>query len=100
VLQGATGPEEAATTTQHARGSLAVPAVLAVLSALLGAALALGALLPRRRPAGHLTRTAGRVWAPTAAVLRDLHSGNVGDSVAWLVVGLAGFGTLLALVAR
>jgi len=98
VLQGATG--EAARTTHHARGSLAVPAVLAVLSALLGAALALGALLPRRRPAGRLTRAAGRVWAPTAAVLRDLHSGNVGDSVAWLVVGLAGFGTLLALVAR
>ena len=100
VLQGATEPEEAATTTGQARGSLAVPAALAVLSALLGAALALGALLPRRRPAGRLTLAAGRVWAPTAAVLRDLHSGNVGDSVTWLVVGLAGFGTLLALVAR
>ena len=98
VLQGATG--EAARTTHHAPGSLAVPAALAVLSALLGAALALAALRPRRRPAGRLTRAAGRVWAPTAAVLRDLHSGNVGDSVAWLVVGLAGFGTLLALVTR
>jgi multicomponent Na+:H+ antiporter subunit D len=99
VLQGATAPEEAA-TAGHARGSLAVPAVLAVLSALLGVALALGTLLPRRRPAGLLARAAGRVWAPTAAVLRDLHSGNVGDSVTWLVAGLAGFGTLLALVAR
>jgi hypothetical protein len=29
-----------------------------------------------------------------------LHSGNIGDSVTWLVVGMAGFGTLLALVAR
>jgi multicomponent Na+:H+ antiporter subunit D len=96
VLQGATGPEEPATTTGHARRSLAVPAALAVLSALIGAALA----LPRRRPAGRLTLAAGRVWAPTAAVLRELHSGNVGDSVTWLVVGLAGFGTLLALVAR
>ena len=100
VLQGATEPEEAATTTGQARGSLAGPAARAVLSALLGAALALGALRPRRRPAGRLTLAAGRVWAPTAAVLRDLHSGNVGDSVTWLVVGLAGFGTLLALVAR
>jgi multicomponent Na+:H+ antiporter subunit D len=100
VLQGATAPEEAARTTHQARGSLAVPAVLAVLSALLGVALALGTLLPRRRPTGLLARAAGRVWAPTAAVLRDLHSGNVGDSVTWLVAGLAGFGALLALVAR
>jgi multicomponent Na+:H+ antiporter subunit D len=98
VLEGATG--EHATTVRRPGGSLAVPAALAGLSALLGAALALAALRPRRRPAGRLTRAAGRVWAPTATVLRDLHSGNVGDSVAWLVVGLAGFGTLLALVAR
>jgi multicomponent Na+:H+ antiporter subunit D len=98
VLEGTTG--EHATTVQHPGVSLAVPAALAGLSALLGAALALAALRPRRRPEGRLSRAAGRVWAPTAAVLRDLHSGNVGDSVAWLVVGLAGFGTLLALVAR
>jgi multicomponent Na+:H+ antiporter subunit D len=99
VLQDATGSEEAR-TTDHQRGSLAVPAALAVLSALLGASLALAALRPRRRPEGRLTRATGRAWAPAAAVLRDLHDGNVGDSVAWLVVGLAGFGTLLALVAR
>ena len=98
VLQGVTAREEAA--GGHARRSLVVPAALAVLSALLGAALALAALLPRRRPAGRLLRAAGRVWAPTAAALRQLHSGNVGDSVTWLVAGLAGFGTLLALVAR
>jgi multicomponent Na+:H+ antiporter subunit D len=98
VLQGVTAPEEAAGA--QARRSLVVPAALAVLSALLGAALALAALLPRRRPAGRLLRSAGRVWAPTAAVLRELHSGNVGDSVTWLVAGLAGFGTLLALVTR
>jgi multicomponent Na+:H+ antiporter subunit D len=99
VLQGATGPAEAATAGGHPRGSVAGAAALAVLSALLGAALALAALLPRRPP-GRLTRTVGRAWTPTAAVLRDLHSGNIGDSVTWLVVGLAGFGTLLALVAR
>jgi multicomponent Na+:H+ antiporter subunit D len=99
VLQGVTVPGEAA-PGGHARRSLAVPAALAVLSALLGAALALAALLPRRRPAGRLLRSAGRVWAPTVAVLRQLHSGNVGDSVTWLVAGLAGFGALLALVAR
>jgi multicomponent Na+:H+ antiporter subunit D len=99
VLQGATGPDEAATAGGHPRGSVAGAAALAVLSALLGVALALAALLPRR-PAGRLTGAVGRAWTPTAAVLRDLHSGNIGDSVTWLVVGLAGFGTLLALVAR
>jgi multicomponent Na+:H+ antiporter subunit D len=97
VLQGTTG--EAPLPAHAAGGSLAVPAALAVLSALLGAALALAALRARP-PAGRLPRAAGRLWTPAAAVLRDLHSGNVGDSVAWLVVGLAGFGTLLALVAR
>jgi hypothetical protein len=34
------------------------------------------------------------------AVLRGQHNGHIGDSVTWLVVGTAGFGTLLALVAR
>jgi multicomponent Na+:H+ antiporter subunit D len=99
VLQGTTGPGEPA-GGGRARRSPAIPAALAVLSALLGATLALAALLPRRRPAGRLRRAAGRVWTPTAAVLRELHSGNIGDSVTWLVAGLAGFGALLALVAR
>ena len=31
---------------------------------------------------------------------RGLHNGPIADSVTWLVVGLAGFGTLLALVVR
>jgi multicomponent Na+:H+ antiporter subunit D len=97
VLQGTTGPE-VRTIGGHGR-SLAVPAALAVLSAVLGAALALAALRPSR-PEGRLPRSADRLWAPAVAVLRDLHSGNVGDSVTWLVAGLAGFGTLLALVAR
>jgi hypothetical protein len=100
VLQGTTGPGEAATAGGHATGSFVVPAALAVLSALLGLALALGTLLPGRLPTGRLTLALGRVWTPTAAVLRALHSGNIGDSVTWLVVGMAGFGTLLALVAR
>jgi hypothetical protein len=100
VLQGATGPGEAATTSEHAPGSLIVPAALAALSALLGLALALGTLLPGRLPTGWLTLALGRVWTPTVTLLRTLHSGNIGDSVTWLVVGMAGFGTLLALVAR
>jgi glycosyltransferase involved in cell wall biosynthesis len=35
-----------------------------------------------------------------AARLRDLHNGGIGDSVTWLVVGIAAFGTLLAVVVR
>ena len=67
---------------------------------LIGLALALGMLLPGRLPTGWLTLALGRVWTPTVTLLRTLHSGNIGDSVTWLVVGMAGFGTLLALVAR
>jgi len=33
-------------------------------------------------------------------VLRGLHSGQVGDSVTWLVVGTAGLGALLAVALR
>ena len=35
-----------------------------------------------------------------AAGLRGLHDGGIGDSVTWLVVGMAVFGTLLAVVVR
>jgi multicomponent Na+:H+ antiporter subunit D len=100
VLQGTTGPDVAATPGGHPPSSLVLPAALAALSALLGLALALGALLPGRLPAGGLTWALRRAWDPTAAVLRALHSGNIGDSVTWLVVGMAGFGTLLALMVR
>jgi multicomponent Na+:H+ antiporter subunit D len=102
VLQGAT--EGAARRTAeaggHGPGALALPGALAALSALLGLALAAAALLPGRLPRWRPTRALARAWRPTAAILAELHSGNIGDSVAWLVVGMAGFGTLLALVAR
>jgi hypothetical protein len=41
-----------------------------------------------------------RVWGPVAATMRGLHDGGIGDSVTWLVVGMAAFGTLLAVVVR
>jgi hypothetical protein len=41
-----------------------------------------------------------RLWDPVAAGLRRLHDGGIGDSVTWLVVGMATFGTLVAVVAR
>jgi multicomponent Na+:H+ antiporter subunit D len=96
VLQGARDP---ASSRPHPPVHLTSPALGAVLSALLGLGLALAALYPDRLPA-RLRGGVARVWDPAAAMLRGLHGGHVGDSVAWLVVGLAGFGTLLALVVR
>ena len=73
--------------------------MLAAISALLGLGLAAAAPYADRFPL-RLRRHLERAWDPAAATLRTLHSGQIGDSVTWLVVGLAGFGTMLALVVR
>jgi multicomponent Na+:H+ antiporter subunit D len=96
VLEGASGAGPEAT---HPAPELAGPALLAVVSALLGLGLALAALRPDRLPGG-LRGGVTRLWHPVAARLRDLHNGGIGDSVTWLVVGMAAFGTLLAVVVR
>jgi multicomponent Na+:H+ antiporter subunit D len=100
VLQGVTGQGEASAPAGHGLGALVLPGALAALSALLGLALAGATLLRGRPPAGRLPRALAGAWRPTAAAMRELHSGNIGDSVTWLVVGMAGFGTLLALLVR
>jgi multicomponent Na+:H+ antiporter subunit D len=107
VLQGAAEGEagraaagQGAAGGGHGPGALVLPGALAALSALLGLALAAAALRPERLPTGRPVRALARAWRPAAATLAELHSGNIGDSVAWLVVGMAGFGTLLALLAR
>jgi multicomponent Na+:H+ antiporter subunit D len=96
VLEGVVG---AGAGVAHPPIPLAAPAFWAVLSALLGLGLALGALAPERLP-GRLRGGVARVWGPVAATLRGLHDGGIGDSVTWLVVGMAAFGTLLAVVVR
>ena len=96
VLEGASGAGPEGT---HPPPELAVPALLAVVSALLGLGLALAALRPDRLPA-RLRDAVTRLWDPVAGRLRDLHDGGIGDSVTWLVVGMAAFGTLLAVVVR
>jgi multicomponent Na+:H+ antiporter subunit D len=96
VLEGASG---AGPGTAHPPPELAGPALWAVVSALLGLGLALAALRPDRLPA-RLRDAVTRLWDPVAGRLRDLHHGGIGDSVTWLVVGMAAFGTLLALVVR
>ena len=57
------------------------------LAAVLLAAWALG----RDRWPRFLTRSTDAVTQPLLRGLDDLHSGLVGDYVAWMIVGLAGF---------
>ena len=64
-----------------------------------GLALALAAVAPDRLPAVARDRLA-RAAGPAVAALRQLHDVQIGDSVTWLVVGMAGFGALLALATR
>jgi len=92
------GPASQAPAT-HPAVHLAAPAFWAALSAVGGLALALAALRPDRLPAGARDRLA-RATGPAVAALRRLHDVQIGDSVTWLVVGMAGFGALLALATR
>jgi multicomponent Na+:H+ antiporter subunit D len=93
------GGDAAEAPAAHPAVPLAAPARWAVLSAVLGLALALAALRPDRLPAGPRDRLA-RAAAPAVAALRQIHAVQIGDSVTWLVVGMAAFGALLALVTR
>lgn len=68
---------------------------LGLLSALLAVLVALAALYRDRLPA-RLVAVA-RPVAPILAGVRALHSGHVGDYVAWLFVGVAGLGALVGL---
>jgi multicomponent Na+:H+ antiporter subunit D len=81
---GSTLPEAAWTATGVA---------LDVLSVLLAAGMAALALWGRRLP--ELLRSAPRASRPAVAVLRQVHSGHVGDYVAWLLVGIATFTALV-----
>jgi multicomponent Na+:H+ antiporter subunit D len=73
---------------------------------LYGAASTVGAIgfalfgLYRRRLPALLRRIGGRLTAVPAARLKALHSGVVGDYVAWVTFGAAALGGLLALTVR
>jgi multicomponent Na+:H+ antiporter subunit D len=56
--------------------------------------------LYRRRLPGLWRGWAGRVLDPPVAALKGLHSGVVGDYVAWLTFGVAALGGLVALLGR
>ncbi|HET9751894.1 MAG TPA: proton-conducting transporter membrane subunit [Myxococcales bacterium] len=54
------------------------------------AAAALAALtLGRKRLPDAVRRAVGALWSPVARALRGLHTGEVGDQVAWLTIGVA-----------
>jgi multicomponent Na+:H+ antiporter subunit D len=54
------------------------------------AALALAALtLGRKRLPVPIRSAAAAIWSPAARALRALHTGEVGDQVAWLTFGVA-----------
>jgi multicomponent Na+:H+ antiporter subunit D len=56
--------------------------------------------LYRRRLPALVRRGAARLLDPPIAVLKGLHSGIVGDYVAWLTFGVAALGGVVALIAR
>jgi multicomponent Na+:H+ antiporter subunit D len=69
--------------------------IWAIVSTVGAAALAAFALWRRRLPAA--LRAPGRLLVPALDALRGLHTGHVGDYVAWLTFGAAVLGGLLAL---
>jgi multicomponent Na+:H+ antiporter subunit D len=74
------------------------PYAYSLASFVLALGFALFGLYRRRLPS--YVRRAGRVFAPPVEVLKSLHSGIVGDYVAWLTFGAAALGGLLALALR
>jgi multicomponent Na+:H+ antiporter subunit D len=56
--------------------------------------------LYRRRLPELLRQRAGRLLDPPLTVLKELHSGVVGDYVAWLTFGIAALGGLVAVLIR
>jgi multicomponent Na+:H+ antiporter subunit D len=66
-----------------------------LLTVTLALGVAFGSLYARRAPAA--LRRAARPARPVAAALRRVHSGHIGDYVAWLLFGLAALTALVGL---
>jgi multicomponent Na+:H+ antiporter subunit D len=77
----------------------AAPYVYGAISTIGALAFACFGLYRRQLPAV-VRRRAGWVLGPPTQTLKALHSGLVGDYVAWLTFGVAALGGLVALVAR
>jgi multicomponent Na+:H+ antiporter subunit D len=76
-----------------------VPAVLAALATSV-VSIAVTVLLITRRRLPHNAAVLVRLGSTVVAPLRAVHSGHVGDYIAWLTVGVATFGGILATVVR
>lgn len=66
----------------------------------LGAALLAAVTLMRKSLPEAVRRPVAQLVDSGLHPLRELHSGHVGDYVAWLTVGVVGFGSLCALLLR
>jgi multicomponent Na+:H+ antiporter subunit D len=93
--QTLSGAPATAVPTPHGVGWTALGLGLGVLSAALAVGLALLMLYAPRLP--RTLRVAGARLAPATHALHRLHSGHIGDYVAWLLVGALALGVLLAL---
>ena len=74
-----------------------VAAAVATAVVAIGVALA---SIERRRLPRTLVEGGRAVGRPVLAPLRAVHSGHVGDYIAWLTVGMATFGGILAVFIR
>ncbi|MFL5309608.1 MAG: complex I subunit 5 family protein [Myxococcales bacterium] len=90
-------------TTQPAPGTIEEPLAAHVPRSLLNGALALAlaavALFRHKLPAG-LRRVGATLWDLPLRILREAHTGSVGDYLAWLAFGTAAFGGLCAALLR
>ena len=93
VLRGADAPAIEAAPSYSAPMSAYVYSALTLAGALLVAALGLFGNRIQGSIAGAVTRVGQRVVAP----MRALHSGHIGDYVAWLVAGVALLGGSFAI---
>jgi multicomponent Na+:H+ antiporter subunit D len=97
VLDGVTAKAApAAAQAVHLAEALPLAALTVALAGLLAAAVP----ARRLRTAGPRRRAAWRGVLRATLTLRRLHSGQLGDSIAWLVVGTAGLGALLTAALR
>lgn len=86
VLDGAAAPVRTPAATETDMGAAVLRGLIAAGLALLRAGLALSNIAARRL----------RVVEAVIAPLRAVHSGHIGDYVAWLTAGVAAFGGLFA----
>jgi multicomponent Na+:H+ antiporter subunit D len=96
VIDGSTGsPQPDAESTFHVSGTAVAASIATTVVALAAAALALA-----RQRLPRVVLVAAQRGNTVLAPLRSLHSGLVGDYIAWLTAGVALFGGILAAATR